>query len=199
MPHGDWGDGPETYIVGAVSLALLCDAVWQHFRTRVADRAMNHQPSRALSDAHSPKCGTVLVAVPERRSRWSITGAAFSCTGQGFYASDIAAGSGTEVNSGDGKPNIRSRRWAPAGLLPLGRVPSLCATMPACPLFVLSRLGVVIYQFRVCSRRAPHDQLFCVNARRTGRAMLHHGRFCLHLSDDRHEGAGLGRGKPRGE
>jgi len=34
IPHGDWGDGPETYIVAAISFALLCVAAWRYFRVR---------------------------------------------------------------------------------------------------------------------------------------------------------------------
>ena len=34
VPHGDWDHGPETYVVAAVSFALLCLAVWQYYRPR---------------------------------------------------------------------------------------------------------------------------------------------------------------------
>ncbi|HET9716245.1 MAG TPA: hypothetical protein VFP60_08680 [Pseudolabrys sp.] len=33
IPHGDFGDGVTAYIVAAVSLLLLCFAVWQYFRS----------------------------------------------------------------------------------------------------------------------------------------------------------------------
>jgi hypothetical protein len=32
VPHGDLSDGPEKYIIAAVTLALLCVAAWRFFK-----------------------------------------------------------------------------------------------------------------------------------------------------------------------
>jgi hypothetical protein len=34
IPHGDFGDGFETYLVAIISFALLCFAVWRFYRGR---------------------------------------------------------------------------------------------------------------------------------------------------------------------
>jgi hypothetical protein len=34
VPHGNPGNGPEKYIIVAVTFALLCVAAWRFFRTR---------------------------------------------------------------------------------------------------------------------------------------------------------------------
>ncbi len=34
VPHGDLGDGPEKYLIAAVTFAALCVAAWRFFKTR---------------------------------------------------------------------------------------------------------------------------------------------------------------------